>query len=201
MTPKRNLLLTLLAIVAWLLFLEPAHAADKYVGHCDVVFEGDSTLHGFTGDITNIPLTVICERNHSGEALLNARVEVGPRQLTTHHAKRDANMYKMFQADRFPNLLAVVTNAPLAAANLSPSHASNSTGTLPVQLTFCGITKEVQATTSNPQLLAEGWEFELETDVSLKDFKLKPPSVLLGAISVRDSVKVKAHVKLQKEPP
>jgi polyisoprenoid-binding protein YceI len=191
----------LLATVAVLTFLNAAEAADKYVGHCDVVFEGDSTLHGFTGDITNVPLTVVCETNRSGEALLNARIEIGPRRLTTHHAKRDANMYKMFQLDRFPKLIVVVNNAPLAAANLLPSSSPNVPGTLPVQLTFCGITKEVQATTANPQFLADGWEFELETNVSLKDFKLKPPSVLLGAISVRDRVKVNAHVKLQKEPP
>jgi polyisoprenoid-binding protein YceI len=164
-----------------------------------VLFEGDSTLHGFTGDITNVPLTVICETNNSGEALLNTRIEIAPQQLTTHHAKRDANMYKMFQSDRFPKLIAVVTNASLAAASLSP--ASTNSGTLPVQLTFCGITREIRAMTMHPLRVAEGWEFEVETDISLKDFKLKPPSALLGAISVRDSVKVKAHVKLQKEPP
>jgi hypothetical protein len=191
----------ILVTVALLVFHNEAGAADKYVGRCDVMFEGDSTLHAFTGDITNVPLTVLCETNGSGEALLSTRIEIGPRQLTTHHAKRDANMYKMFQPDRFPKLIAVVTNAPLAAANLSPSSASANAGTLPVLLTFCGITKEVRATTINPQLLAGALEFELETEVSLNDFKLKPPSVLLGTISVRDRVKVKAHVKLQKEPP
>jgi hypothetical protein len=107
----------------------------------------------------------------------------------------------MFQSDRFPKLIAVVTNAPMTAAHLSPSSASTNAGTLPVLLTFCGITKEVRAMTINPQLLAGALEFELETEVSLNDFKLKPPSVLLGTISVRDRVKVKAHVKLQKEPP
>lgn len=200
-----NLILKLLqaSLVAGALwaFHNAATAADRYVGRCDVVFEGDSTLHAFTGDITNMPLTVLCETNDAGDALLSTRLEIGPRQLTTHHAKRDANMYKMFQADRFPKLIAVVTNASLAAAHLSPSSASTNAGTLPVQLTFCGITKEVRALTINPQHLTEGLEFELETEVSLTDFKLKPPSVLLGAISVRDLVKVKAHVKLQKEPP
>jgi polyisoprenoid-binding protein YceI len=166
-----------------------------------VVFEGDSTLHAFTGDITNVPLMVLCETNPSGEALLNTRIEISPRRLTTHHAKRDANMYKMFQSDRFPKLIALVTNAPLAAARLTPSSTSTDPGLLPVQLTICGITKQVQATTTIPESLAEGWEFELETDVSLKDFKLKPPSALLGTISVRDRVRVKAHVKLQKGPP
>jgi polyisoprenoid-binding protein YceI len=176
-------------------------AGENYVGHCDVVFAGDSTLHGFTGDITNVPVTVRCETNNTGQTLLHTRIEIGPRQLSTHHAKRDANMYKMFQSDRFPKLIALVTNAPLNAANLSPSSESTTTGTLPLQLTFCGITREVRATTTKPLPLAEGWEFDLETEISLKDFKLKPPSVLLGAISVLDSVKVNAHVKLQKEPP
>jgi len=201
MNLKRNILRTLLTVVALFASGRTADAGDKYVGHCDVVFEGDSTLHGFTGNITNVPLTVICETNSAGEPFLNTRIEIGPKQLTTHHTKRDANMYKMFQSDRFPKLIAVVTNAPLAAAKFSPSSTSTTGGTLPVQLTFCGITREVQAVIANPQLIAEGWEFELETDVSLKAFKLKPPSVLLGAISVRDTVKVKAHVKLQKEPP
>lgn len=201
MNPKRNFLLVLAVVAALPLFRCVAAAGDKYVGRCDVIFEGDSTLHGFTGIISNVPLTVICETNNAGEALLNTRIEIGPRQLTTHHAKRDANMYKMFQADLFPRLIAVVTNAPLAAANLSPSSNSTSPGTLPVQLTFCGITRDVQARTVNQLRLAEGWEFQLETDISLKDFKLKPPSALLGAISVRDLVRVKAHVKLQREPP
>jgi hypothetical protein len=133
--------------------------------------------------------------------LLNTRIEISPRQLTTHHARRDANMYKMFQSDRFPKLIAVVTNAPLAAAQLSPANPPAGPGTLPLQLTFCGITKEVRVSTINPQPQTGGWEFELQTDVSLKDFKLKPPSVLLGTISVRDQVKVKAHVKVLREIP
>ncbi|MBE0545842.1 MAG: YceI family protein [Verrucomicrobia bacterium] len=201
MNLKRNFLLGLAVVATLPLFCCVASAGDKYVGYCDVVFEGDSTLHGFTGNISNVPLTVICETNSAGEAWLNTRIEIGPRQLTTHHAKRDANMHKMFQADLFPRLIAVVTNAPLAAANLSPSSNYTSPGTLPVQLTFCGITKDVQARTVNPLRLVEGWEFQLETDISLKDFKLKPRSALLGAISVRDLVRVKAHVKLQREPP
>jgi hypothetical protein len=201
MNVQRNLTFALLAAVELLCFGIPTDAAEKYTGRCDVVFEGDSTLHRFTGDITNVPLTVICETNRSGEALLSARVEMAPRQLTTHHAKRDANMYKMFQPDRFPKLIALVTNAPLAAARLSPSDALSLPGTLPVHLTICGISKAASATTLHPMRLAEGLEFELEMDLSLKDFNLQPPSALLGAVSVRDRVKVRAHIKLQKEPP
>jgi hypothetical protein len=176
-------------------------AADSYRGHCDVVFAGDSTLDAFAGDITNVPLTVLCGTNDEGAWLLNTRIEIGARQLTTHNTRRDANMYKMFHSDSFPKLFVVVSNAPLAAARLDPAGDSSAPGMLPVQVTICGITREVRATTCNPESVEEGWGFELDTDLSLKDFKLKPPTLLFGAIAVRDTVKVKAHVKLQKEPP
>ena len=191
----------LTALTSALLTTLSVSAADKYVGRCDVEFIGDSTLTAFTGHITNVPLTVICRTNNAGEALLNTRIEIGPRQLTTHNTKRDAHMYKMFLEDSFPKLIAAVTNAPLGAAKLSPSIPPADAGKLPVQLTFCGITKEVSAATTSPQHCTNGWEFDLETNVSLKDFKLKPPGMLLGAISVHDLVKVKAHVKVQQAPP
>lgn len=187
-----------IALFPW---LGQANAAERYVGTCNVVFEGDSTLHAFTGDITNITVVVFCDTNSAGVAILNTRLEIAPKQLTTHHEKRDKNMYAMFKPDSFPKLFAVVTNAPLAAAKLTPAETANTAGTLPVQLTFCGISKEASAKTTNPKAHADGWEFDLATEVSLKAFKLEPPSVMFGAISVDDKVVIKAHVKVQKETP
>jgi hypothetical protein len=188
-------------LLAGLGLLLQASAADKYLGHCDVVFEADSTLHAFTGDITNIAVIVLSDTNATGEAMLNTRLEIGPKQLTTHHEKRDANMYKMFQSDRFPKLIVVVTNASLAAARLSPPNSPAGPGTLPIQLTFCGITKAAQAKTTNPKPHENGWEFDLQTEVSLAAFKLKPSSALFGMISVDDKVVIKAHVKVDKASP
>jgi hypothetical protein len=191
-----------MAAATWLLSGVTADAADKYVGRCDVVFAGDSTLDSFSGDITNVPLRVLCGTNDSGKAVLNTRIEISPLQLNTHNKKRDANMYKMFRPESFPKLVMVVSNAPLDAAQLVTAGPGGSgPGVLPVEVTMCGITKEIRAATLNLEVVAEGLEFDLQTDLSLKEFKLEPPTILFGAISVRDIVKVKAHVKLQKEPP
>lgn len=199
MKPILKLSWTLLFSIAYLALLGQANAVEKYVGTCNVVFEGDSTLHAFTGDITNIAVVVFCDTNSAGAAILSTRLEIGPKQLTTHHEKRDKNMYAMFQSDKFPKLLAVVTNAPLTAAKLTPPETAGTNGVLPLQLTFCGITKETSAKTMNQKPHADGWEFDLQTDVSLKAFKLEPPSVLFGAISVADKVVIKAHVKVKKD--
>jgi hypothetical protein len=179
-------------------FCGAAQGADKYVGRCDVVFKVKSTLHDFTGNITNLALVVVCDTNSAGEALLNTQLEIAPRQLTTHHAKRDADMYKMFRPQLYPKLLAVVTNAPLAPARLTPGDAASDPGRLPVRLTFCGVTKEVQAKTRNPQPQTDGWVFDLVTEVSLKAFQLKPSSAMLGLVTVNDIVVVEAHVAVHK---
>lgn len=198
MNTTRTIFLALLLSLAAALALT-THATDRYAGTCNIVFAGDSTLHAFTGDITNIAAVVFCDTNAAGAAVLNARLEIAPKQLSTHHEKRDKNMYAMFKPDKFPKLLAVVTNAPLAAAKLTPTEAVTTNGMLPLQLTFCGITKEVTAKTMNQKPHADGWEFDLQTDVSLKAFKLEPPSVLFGAISVDDKVVIKAHVMVKKD--
>jgi hypothetical protein len=194
-----HFLTALLVAAVSLLLAGRSFAAEKYVGTCSVVFEGDSTLHGFTGNITSIVVVVFCETNSAGATVLNTRLEIAPKQLSTHSAKRDANMYEMFKSDKFPKLIAVATNAPLAAAKLTPTEAAGTSGVLPLQLTFCGITKEVSAKTMNQKSHADGWEFDLQTDVSLKAFKLEPPSVMFGAISVADKVIVKAHVKVKRD--
>jgi hypothetical protein len=201
MSLVRKSLLALLGAVTLLVFRNAAEASAKYLGHCNVVFAGNSTLDRFMGDITNVPLTVVCETNGAGTVVLNMHIEISPLQLITHNKKRDANMYKMFRPDTFPKISVAVTNAPLDAARLATTGSRSSRGSLPVQVTICGITKEFRAVTSDPEPIEDGWEFEMETDLSLKEFKLEPPTVLLGAISVRDIVKVKAHVKLHKEPP
>jgi polyisoprenoid-binding protein YceI len=194
-----NLFRALLFSLALLLLLGQAHAAEKYIGTCNVVFAGDSTLHAFTGDITNITVVVFCDTNSAGAAILNTRLEIAPKQLSTHHEKRDKNMYAMFKSDKFPKLLAIVTNAPLAAAKLTPTEAAGTNGVLLVQLTFCGITKEVSVRTTNQKPHTNGWEFDLQTEVSLKAFQLKPSSTLFGIISVDDKVVIKAHVKVEKD--
>jgi hypothetical protein len=176
-------------------------ADQKYIGRCDIRFDCSSTLHDFSGSISNVSLAVFCRTNAAGEPRLDTCIEIGPRQLTTHNSKRDLNMYKMFQVDRFPKLLVIVTNASLADAKLSPANPPSGPGKIPGRFVFCGVTNEIPSATSRPQLVATGWEFELETIISLKAFNLKPDRALFGAITVGDLVKVKTHVKLQKEPP
>lgn len=186
--------------VSLLLVSYSGTAADEFVGHCDVVFHGDSTLDSFTGTITNVPLEVICETNDTGALLLNTRIEIEPRELTTHSPKRDANMYQMFHADQFPRMLVVVSNAPLDAVHCESTGLNRGMGKLPIKVTICGITNDVNASTSHSTLAAQVWEFDLATALSLKSFKLKPPTMLLGTITVSDVVGVTAHVRLQKQP-
>jgi hypothetical protein len=187
---------TILLAVCLVASFSRATGADRYEGRCDVAFRGDSTLHGFGGDVSNLWLKVERTLDPGGRPVVSMLTEVTVKQLTTHHAKRDANMHKMFAADRFPLLTVTVSNAPLAEARLTPAEAAQGPGKLPLRMTICGISRDLEATTRNVAECPDGWEFDLEYDVSLKAFKLAPPTAVLGTVRVRDTVKVQAHVKL-----
>jgi len=194
-------ILVLFVFAVSTLISRAAEVTGQYAGRCDIVFDGTSTLDSFSGDITNLCVKVACATNGAGEALLNTRLEIGSRQLITHIAKRDANMYEMFHADEFPKISVMVTNAPLATARIGSASSTGVPGSVPVHVTICGTTREIFATILNQIDLPEEWEFDLDADFSLKAFNLKPPTLLWGAIIVHDAVKVKAHFKLHKNPP
>jgi hypothetical protein len=175
-----------------------AQAGEVYEGTCNVAFKGDSTLHAFAGDVTNVALKVMLEPDASGQPSLSTRVDLGVKALSTHHTKRDANMQKMFQSDQHPSMLVTVSNAPLSEARLTPEAVAKGPGMLPLRMTIAGVACNYKAATKNQKPMADGWEFDLEYDVSLKDMKLKPPTALLGTVKVRDTVHVTAHVKVKR---
>jgi hypothetical protein len=120
MTRFYKSLLALVVAVTLSAFSDAAEASDKYVGRCNLVFEADSTLDRFMGDMTNVPL------------------------------------------------IAVVTDAPLEAAQLIKAASRSNNRTVPGQVAICGITKKCHPATLHPEAITEGCEFELETELSLR---------------------------------
>jgi hypothetical protein len=190
-----------LALAAFLAAGGSLAAAERYEGTCEISFDAESTLHDFSGIVSNVTVSVLLETNSQGVAVLSTVIPIKPRQLTTFHKKRDGHMYEMFREKTFPTLFVILTNAPLAAAKLAPTFSGSESGTLPVSFAFAGVTNQVTGTIHRQAVLAEGFEFEMLTLISLKAFKLEPHSALFGAITVKDGVQVKTHVKVLKQPP
>ena len=164
--------------------------AEVWMGTAEIEFEATSTLHDFTGTASAEPF--LFSIVPAGDfATLGGTAAVAVATMDTRHAKRDANLRKMFAAERYPLLVGTV--APIRVDLNAPPPS------IPIQLTICERTRTVPATVSNWQREEGLYRFELTLSLSLQAFALEPP-VILGFIRVGDAVVVRARVRLARSP-
>lgn len=146
-----------------------------------VKFQGDSTLHGFAGTVEHASITN--SRSPGGHDITEVHLPV--RKMKTGNNTRDNRMYRMFDAENFPD----ITGTMDARNWLEPISA----GAVPISLTICGRNREIMAEMSSAVSTNGFPVHRLAFDVSLSSFGLTPPAVV-GLIRVKDTVHVTADI-------
>ena len=109
-------------------------------------------------------------------------------QMATGNEKRDRNMHQMLRTNAFPKIHGEVASAPIPSS--AGTHVTlrlrirDKTNQLPVR---------VMAWTETGSQI----KFRAAWELSLKDYGLKPPSVM-GVLRVGDRVKLEADVTAAK---
>lgn len=144
-------------------------------------FEGDSTLHRFSGHVDRG--TIAIQNGESGHDTVQISIPV--LDISTDHAKRDQNMYKMFECPSYAEIRGTADLGMLLDAT---------TVSIPIALTIRNQTRTIEAhrEQSNPD---HPGTMRLSWSVSLADFNLEAPAVM-GLIHVYDEVKVMAELEL-----
>lgn len=161
-------------------------APQRWPAEAIIRFNGTSTLHDFGGTIAAQPFVLTVVSN-----TWSATADVLAAQMNTASEGRDRNMHKMLDTNSHPRLRGSVSQAPVPLAG--PTNATlrfqirNQAHDLPVRV-------------ENWTETAERIAFHAAWEVSLKQYGLKPPSVL-GVIRVGDKVKVEADVVADKTKP
>ena len=158
-------------------------------GRAAIEFHATSTLHDFSGTAQSERFSVLVVLD-GPSATLGGTATVAAAGMDTRHAKRDANMHKMFEAARFPLVTGV-----LVPIRFDPATRPQ----VPLLLTIRDRTQTVPATLSNWRMDNGTLHFELAMSLSLQKSGLFPP-VLFGFIKVGDAVAVRIHVDLEKPP-
>ena len=177
--PTKGFLLLLATV--WLLpgGRSAASPLATHQGRAEIVFAGTSTLHDFSGRVTstnvNISLT-------SSNWTASASVPVA--KMDTASARRDRNMMNMFSAPEHPLIRGTVTNA---------AKPGSEGGTVVMKLRIRDVERPVRMQVTAWRESTNSLSFQAAGEVSLKEFSLKPPSVL-GVIRVGDRVTLKLDV-------
>jgi polyisoprenoid-binding protein YceI len=148
-----------------------------------VRFDATSTLHDFGGTVHAQPFMLQVSSNR-----WSAEGDVLSGMMNTASAKRDQNMHEMFKTNDYPRIHGKVAQAAVPA-----SGTTNATLSLKIRDQEHDLPVVVSAWSETDSNVT----FRAEWDVSLKQFKLNPPSVL-GVIRVGDVVHLSADVSASK---
>jgi hypothetical protein len=159
----------------------------EIAGRCTVQFFGTSTLHDFEG---TAPCALFAVEAPDANGRYGARAEVAIRQMRTGNSSRDKKMREMFEARKFPRIVA--TFASVDPAEVRAQRA----GALPFRIAVHGVERAVTPTISDfSEVPDKSAHFEASFELTLGDFGLEGP-VVMGFIRVGDKVKVVVDVDL-----
>ena len=162
----------------------PVARADRGEGSIEVSFVGSSTLHDFEG--TAKSLHVAMETQADGH--WSAEVAVPVATLDTGIGARDEKLRAMLDATHHPDIHGRFRDVDAVEVQRS--------GVLPFVLRIREVERPVRAQLSHWQQDDRQARFDAEFDVSLADFGLEAPRVLL--LRVQDTVHVTVHVTLRR---
>jgi polyisoprenoid-binding protein YceI len=97
----------------------------------------------------------------------------------------DNKTYEAFQSDTYPTITFTVTQSQITVDD-----SKNIVIKAPGKLTMAGTTKPVMVEARGKLLPGGGLQLALAQKISMIEFKMKPPTVMMGAIKVGEAVTV-----------
>jgi hypothetical protein len=177
---KWSSLLLLCSITSFLRAAEtPLVATQQIPASATIRFQASSSLHDFDGLVSTQPFALMLTSNS-----WSASADVLAGEMDTHNDGRDRAMRRMFETNSFPRIRGSVKQAPRP----SPDNTK-----VAFRLQIRDEKHDLEAVVSRWKEDADSIRFHAEWDVSLKQFKLNPPSVA-GVIRVHDRVHLAADV-------
>jgi len=174
-----------------------APTAQGVTGHCEIRFFATSTLHDFNGEANARSFQLAPRIDASNElAGWSGSVEIAVAEMETGIERRNRNMRAMFDADRFPLIVADFPHVERAVLTAARSGAEPG---VDFNLTIRETTHPVAAKVTHWTEEGGHASFDAEFEVSLESFGLEVPAVL-GLLRVGDIVTVRAHVMLDGLP-
>jgi len=188
----------ILASMTLFLLLATAAPALTLDGSCNIRFFGQSTLHGFDGQVACQPFTLSSEGGAEKIGIIRQpviKVLVG--EMDTDNSGRDKKMHAMFEQDKYPQIQGLFADLDADVLLQQLQTEDETPGQLEFDLKIREIKQRVQAATRDLVVTAEQISFTMEFTLSLTSFQLQAPSVL-GFIKVDDQVQLEARVFLQR---
>jgi len=151
-------------------------------------FDGHATVGDFTGSTSEVTGEM------AGGALAEVRgwVEAPVRTLVTGNGKRDRDLNKSMESDKYPTI-----RFELTGVTPGGGAADSMAATLAGRMQIHGVTREVSLP-AQIQAVSEGIRVRSDFPLNLKDYEVRGLSKMLGMLKMQEQIEV--HVDLMFAP-
>jgi len=148
---------------------------------------GTTNVHNFQSKVTQMSGDLVI----SGKKVQSLKVDVPVKSIKSNEKLMDTKTYEAFNAEKNPTITFQLIDAVIQKAT-----AEDIDVILTGNLTMAGVTKKISFNTTGKALKAGTFQFTGSVALKMTDFKMKPPTAMLGMMKVGDAITLKFSIVL-----
>lgn len=156
-----------------------------------MTISGTTNVHNFQSKVTQISGDLVI----NGKKVQSLKVEVPVKSIKSNEKLMDKKTYEAFDAEKHPTITFQLIDAVVQKAT-----AEDIDVVLTGNLTMAGVSKKISINTTGKALKAGTLQFTGSVGLKMTDFKMKPPTAMLGMMKVGDAITLKFSVILVGDP-
>lgn len=150
---------------------------------------GTTNVHDFKSKVTQAKGEAVLNGSNELQSLM---VEIPVRSIKSGEKLMDTKTYETFDVDNNPNI-----TFKLVDVNTLHIEGNKVSVTLTGNLTMAGVTRKISIK-SNGSATKEGvYEFTGSVALKMTDFKMSPPTAMMGLMKVGDAITLKYDVSFE----
>lgn len=150
---------------------------------------GTTNVHDFTTKVTQATGEAVV---NSSKELQSLMVEIPVRALKSGEKLMDSKTYETFDVNKNPNI-----TFKLIEVNSLKVDGNQVSVTVTGNLTMAGVTRRISIKTSGVGNKAGYIQFKGSIPLKMSDFKMSPPTAMMGLMKVGDAITLKYDVSFE----
>jgi len=149
----------------------------------NMTINGTTNVHDFQSKVTQVNGEIVLTGTKQVQSLL---ISIPVKSIKSGEKLMDTKTYEAFNIEKYPNItfkLSEVNSLQIGNEEINVAITGD--------LTMAGVTKKI-ALKSNGKITKSGlYQFKGSIGLKMTDFKMKPPTAMLGVMKVGDAITLK----------
>ena len=189
---KQPFLKTLMTVIISFLFITPNTQAQSLKINpkaSSMTIYGTTNVHDFKTNVQQIKGELVI---NSAKKVQSANIEIPVHSIKSGEKLMDNKTYEAFNDVKYPNILFSLVDLTSLQIN-----GDDISAVVNGNLTMAGVTRKISFKTSGKNTKPGVYVFKGSVALKMTDYKMKPPTAMLGVMKVGDAITLKYDVTFE----